>query len=82
MRMIFGLISLVITIALIAILAKKQLSAVTQLPATVPATSNSSAPANFTEKSKQMQSQVKEQLDAAMEAAAAARLKLEAIESK
>lgn len=76
MRIIFSLISLLIVAAVIAILAKKQLSAVTQLPNTVaPTTSNSATPANIAEQSKQMQTQVKDQLNEAMKAAAEAREK-------
>ena len=76
MRIIFSLISLLIVVAVIAILAKKQLSAVTQLPNTAaPTTSNSATPANIAEQSKQMQTQVKDQLNEAMKSAAAAREK-------
>lgn len=76
MRMIFSLISLLIVAAVIAVLAKKQLSAVPQLPAAVtPATSNSATPANIAEQNKQMQTQVKDQLNEAMKAAAESREK-------
>ena len=76
MRMIFSLISLLVVAAAIAVLAKKQLSAVTQLPSAVtPATSNSATPANIAEQSKQMQTQVKDQLNEAMKAAAEAQQK-------
>jgi hypothetical protein len=76
MRMIFGLASLLIVVAVIAILAKKQLFAVTQLPnaAAVSAT-DATKPANIAEQSKQMQQQVKDQMDEAMKAAAQAREK-------
>ncbi len=74
MRMIFSLISLLLVVAVVAILTKKQLSAVTQLPAAVtPATSNSATPANIAEQSKQTQMQLKDQLNEAMKAAATAR---------
>ena len=76
MRMIFSLVGLLIVVAILAIVAKKQLSAVTQLPNTVaPTTSNSTAPANIAEQSKQMQTQVKDQVNEAMKAAVVEREK-------
>lgn len=81
MRMIFSLVGLLIVVAIVGLIAKKQLSAVVTLPASA-VTSTTATPANIVEQNKQMQTQVKEQLDAAMQAAAAARLKLEATESK
>lgn len=81
MRMIFSLIGLLVVVAIVGLIAKKQLSAVATLPASA-VTSTTATPANIVEQNKQMQTQVKEQLDAAMQAAAAARLKLEATESK
>ncbi len=76
MRMIFSLISLLIVVAVIAILTKKQLSAVTQLPAAVtPATNNSTTSSNIAEQSKQMQTQVKDQMNEALKAAAESREK-------
>jgi hypothetical protein len=76
MRMIFSLISLLIVVTVIAIFAKKQLSAVTQLPVNpAPTTSNSTRPANIAEQSKQLQTQVKDQLNEAMKATAEAREK-------
>jgi Tfp pilus assembly major pilin PilA len=68
MRMIFSLVGLLIVVAIVGILAKKQLSAVTQLPVTA-------APANIAEQSKQIQTQVKDQLNEAMKAAADAQQK-------
>ena len=73
MRMIFSLISLLIVVAIVAILAKNQLSAVGQLPSPVP--SSTAAPANIAEQSKQIQGQVKDQVNDAMKAAAEAREK-------
>jgi hypothetical protein len=74
MRMIFSLIGLLIVVAIVGILAKKQLSSVTQLPAvTAPTSSTGTAPADIAEQSKQMQTQVKDQIGAAMDAAATAR---------
>ncbi len=76
MRIIFSLISLLIVVAVIAILTKKQLSAVTQLP--IPASSSANAtatPANIAEQSKQMQTQVKDQVNEAVKAASEMREK-------
>ena len=76
MRMIFSLIGLLIVLAIVGILAKNQLSAVTQLPNPASPSANPAAtPANIAEQSKQMQTQVKEQLNEAMKATAAAREK-------
>lgn len=73
MRMIFSLISLLIVVAIVAILANNQLSAVGQLPSQ--ATPSTATPANIAEQSKQMQAQVKDQVNDAMKAAAEAREK-------
>lgn len=74
MRMIFSLIGLLLVVAIVAILAKNQLSSVSQLPNAAPATLNATAtPANIAEQSKQMQTQVKDQVNDAMKAAAEAR---------
>ena len=76
MRMIFSLVGLLIVLVIVGFLVKTQLSAVPQLPAAVaPATSNSVTPANIAEQSKQMQTQVKEQVNEAMKAAADSREK-------
>ena len=76
MRMIFSLVGLLIVVAVIAILAKKQLSEVTQLPNPIPSAANAAAtPANIAEQSKQMQTQVKDQVNEAMKAAAEAQEK-------
>jgi Tfp pilus assembly protein PilE len=72
MRIIFGLVSLLIVAAIVGVLAKKQLSAVTALPAANPNAANS---ANIAEQSKLMQQQVKDQLNEAMKATAEAREK-------
>lgn len=66
MRVIFSLISLLIVVAIVGILAKKQLSAVA---------TSASTPANTAEQSKQIQTQVKDQLNEAMKAAADAQQK-------
>jgi hypothetical protein len=84
MRMIFGLLGLLMVVAIMGFLAKMQLKSVTSLPA-VPAISGQSTSqpeklpdaaamnpaANMAEQSKLMQQQVKDQIDQAMEAAAA-----------
>ena len=76
MRIIFSLIGLLIVVAIVGFLAKSQLSAVTQLPnATSVNSSAATAPSNIAEQSKQMQSQVKDQLNEAMKAAADAQQK-------
>ena len=74
MRLIFSLVGLLIVVVIVGILAKKQLSAVTQLPNPASSSVNTTAtPANIAEQSKQMQTQVKDQLNEAMKAAAEAR---------
>jgi Cu/Ag efflux pump CusA len=74
MRMLFSLLGLVIVLAIVGFLAKSQMTAVTQLPnsatPSVNATSNSATPANIAEQSKQIQTQVKDQVNEAMKAAA------------
>lgn len=76
MRMIFGLASLLIVVVIIGLLTKKQLSAVTQLPNAVGVTAtDATKPANIAVQSKQMQQQVKDQMDEAMKAATQAREK-------
>lgn len=81
MRMIFSLIGLLVVLAIVGILAKNQLSSVTKLPNTAPSSANTTTtqtpttPANIAEQSKQLQSQVKDQLTEAMKAAAEAREK-------
>lgn len=85
MRMIFGLVSLLLVVAVIGILAKKQLNSVASLPA-VPQTATGSAssasptatvPSNVREQSQQMPQQVRDQIGQAMEAAAAARAQVD-----
>lgn len=76
MRIILGIASLLLVVAVISILVKKQLSTVNQLPATAaPTQINSAAPANIAEQSKQIQTQVKDQVNEAMKAAADAQQK-------
>lgn len=72
MRMIFSLVGLLIVVAIVAVLAKNQLSAVAVSPA---ATSTTASPANIAEQSKQMHTQVKDQVNETMKAAAEAREK-------
>ena len=73
MRMIFSVVGLLVVVAIVAILAKNQLSAVGQLPSQAPP--STAASANIAEQSKQMQAQVKDQVNDAMKAAAEAREK-------
>jgi hypothetical protein len=76
MRMIFSLIGLLIVVAIVGFLAKSQLSSVTQLPNSASSNANSTAtPANIAEQSKQIQTQVKDQVNEAMKAAADAQQK-------
>lgn len=76
MRMIFSLIGLLVVVAIVGILTKKQLSAVKQLPTPASSSANATAsPAHIAEQSKQMQTQVKDQVNEAMKAAAEAREK-------
>ena len=80
MRMIFSLLGLLIVLTIVGILAKNQLSAVAQLPTSAPSSADTGAkanptPANIVEQSKQMQTQVKDQLSEAMKSASEAREK-------
>ena len=76
MRMIFSLVGLLIVVAIVGVVAKKQLSTVSQLPNPRPPATNSAAnPANIAEQSKQMQTQVKDQVNEAMKAATESREK-------
>ena len=59
MRIIFSLIGLLVVVAIVGVVAKNQLSAVSQLPSPVPAATS----ANIAEQSKQIQSQAKDQLN-------------------
>jgi uncharacterized membrane protein YraQ (UPF0718 family) len=74
MRMIFSLVGLLIVVTIVGLIAKKQLTAVTQLPNSTSSTATTT-PANIAEQSKQMQTQVKDQLNEAMKATAEAREK-------
>lgn len=73
MRIIFSLIGLLVAVATVGVLVKKQLSTVTQLPNTAPSSTANSG--NIAEQSKQMQQQVKDQLNEAMKSAAQAQQK-------
>lgn len=67
MRAMFGLIGLVIVLALVGLLVKKQM-ATTKAP--VPALQGASAPTgSVREQSQQMQEQVKQQMDSLMQQA-------------
>lgn len=82
MRMIFSFVGLLVVLAVVSILAKKQLTSVTTLPVVPQATStdtnsaaasSSNSPVNSREQSQQIQQQVQEQLKQAMDAAAQTR---------
>lgn len=79
MRLIFSLTGLLVLLAIVGFLAKSQLSAVTQLPNSTPSSANAAAtpanPVNISEQSKQIQTQVKDQLNETMKAATEAREK-------
>ena len=68
MRGMFGLIGLVIVLALVGVLVKKQMAAT---PAPMPALQGTPAPATGTvrDQSQQIQQQVKEQMDSLMQQA-------------
>ena len=76
MRMIFSLIGLLIVLAIVGFLAKSQLTSVTQTPTLAPSSTNTTAtPANIAEQSKQIQTQVKDQVNEVMKSAADAQQK-------
>ena len=73
MRAVFGLVGLVVVLAIVGLLAKKQLSA-TRAPVsalqTAPGAAPASAPpATVREQSQQMQQQVKQQMEGLMQQA-------------
>jgi uncharacterized membrane protein YdfJ with MMPL/SSD domain len=63
MRMAFAIIGLLVALAVVAVLARKQLGATRVAVPPAPA----GAPANVREQSEQIQQQIKQQLDAAMQ---------------
>lgn len=72
MRAIFSILGLLIVLAVVGMLAKKQLGALTSSPAKAPAESGvlvpSTAPgANVQQQSQQIQQQIKQSVDAAMQ---------------
>lgn len=72
MRAIFSILGLLIVLAVVGMLAKKQLGAVTSSPAKVPAESGVLVPstppgANVQQQSQQIQQQIKQSVDAAMQ---------------
>ena len=75
MRGLFGLVGLVVVLAVVGLLAKKQLAAVQPPAVAVPgaaaiATDPASAPAgNVREQSRQMQDQVRQQMEGLMQQA-------------
>ena len=71
MRMGFGLIGLLVALAIVAVLVKKQMGATRMaVPPAVqglPAPADGAAPATVRAQSQQMQQQVKQQMDALMQ---------------
>ncbi len=71
MRIGFGLIGLLVALAIVAVLAKKQMGATRMAapPAVqgLPAPADAAAPATVRAQSQQMQQQVKQQMDALMQ---------------
>lgn len=63
MRMAFAIIGLLVALAVVAVLARKQLGATRVAVPPAPA----GAPANVREQSEQIQQQIKQQLDAEMQ---------------
>ena len=68
MRLVFGVLSLLIVVAVVGVLAKKQLGALSGA-GTTPATAAgvSSPPSTPQQQSQQLQNQVKKSVDAAMQ---------------
>ena len=82
MRMMFSLVGLLVVLAVVAILVKKQLTGVTTLPtvpqamsteANSPVAPPANSPVNAREQSHQIQQQVQDQLKQSMDAAAQTR---------
>ena len=71
MRFSFGLIGLLLALAIVGVLVKKQMSAmrVSAPPALSAPADGASAPQNVRQQSQQIQQQFKQQLDAAMQQA-------------
>jgi hypothetical protein len=66
MRTTFGILSLLIALAIIGVLAKKQMGALTVAPAGMPATS---ASATLPQQSQQIQQQVKQSVESTLQQA-------------
>ena len=86
MRMVFGIISLLLVVAVMAILTKKQLSSTvlapvmpqsSSVPGAAPPETQLNQPQNSIEQSQQLQQQVQQQLKQAMEAGAQSRAQAE-----
>lgn len=74
MRAIFGLVGLVVTLAIVGLLAKKQLTALRAPMPALPNATGAAAPASapaatVREQSQQMQQQVKQQVEGLMQQA-------------
>lgn len=68
MRMVLGLVSLLVALAIVAVLAKKQLGATrVAVPPVVGAPATDSSPQTVRDQSRQIQEQYKQQLDTALQ---------------
>jgi len=68
MRIVFGVLSLLVVAAIIGILSKKQLAAVSTLPAVPGLPASAPAPSgNVSQQSQQIQQQYKQAIDGAMQ---------------
>ena len=67
MRAVFGVVSLLVVLAVVALTARQQLRAVAPAPLTAPASQPGSPPITPAQASKQMQQQVQRDIDAALQ---------------
>ena len=69
MRFAFGLVGLLVALAIVGVLVKKQMSATRLVapPAALAPAAGASAPRNAREQSQQIQEQFKQQLDSALQ---------------
>ncbi len=69
MRAMFGMVSLLVVVAIVGLLAKKQLSAVSTMPALPAGFASAPAGATVKQQSQQIQQQYKENLEKALQQA-------------
>jgi len=67
MRMIFGVLGLLVVLAIVGTIARKQLQAVKALPGTAPTAAAASAPGNVAQQSRDLQNQVKQDVNALLQ---------------